>query len=70
MPRTSAQEVFSAEPVLQSAANGLISYRTVGLFVGLLDVVLIIGASVVGGIVYELLAFGSIDSWDGIIGVG
>src|SRR6478736_7804013 len=69
MPPSYAREVSSAKPRLQSA-DGLISYRTVGLFVGLLDVALIIGASVVGGIVYELLAFGSVDIWDGIVGVG
>jgi hypothetical protein len=69
-PPASAEEVSSAEPLLKSAASGLLSYRTVGLFVGLLDVALIIGASVVGGIVYELLAFGSVDIWDGIVGVG
>ena len=43
MPPSYAQEVSSAEPRLQSA-DGLISYRTVGLFVGLLDVALIIGS--------------------------
>jgi hypothetical protein len=56
MPPTSAQRASSAEPLPRSAANGAISYRTVGLFVGLLDVLTIIGASVAGGIVYELLA--------------
>jgi undecaprenyl-phosphate galactose phosphotransferase/putative colanic acid biosynthesis UDP-glucose lipid carrier transferase len=69
-PPASAEEVSSAESLLKSAASGLLSYRTVGPFVGLLDVALIIGASVVGGIVYELLAFGSVDIWDGIVGVG
>jgi Undecaprenyl-phosphate glucose phosphotransferase len=61
VPHTSAQE-FSAQPLLQSAANGLMSCRTVGLLVGSFDVVLIIAASVVSGLVYQLLAFGSIDT--------
>src|SRR5262245_49651360 len=61
VPCTSAQEV-SAEPLLQPAANGLVSCRTVGLLVGSLDVVLIITASVVSGLVYQLLAFGGIDT--------
>ena len=70
MPPTSVQRASSAEPLPRSAANGVISYRTVGLFVGLLDVLMIIGASVAGGIVYELLAFGDIDTADGFFRVG
>ena len=69
MPPTYAQETSSAVPRLQSG-DGLISYRTVGLFVGLLDVALIIGSSVLGGIIYELLAFGGIDTADGFFWVG
>ena len=70
VPPTSAQEVSSAEPLPESAANGLISYRTVGLFVGLLDVALIIGSSVAGGIVYEVFAFGGVDAAAGFLTEG
>ena len=68
--RTSVPELPAADPLLQSAPNALISYRTVGLFISLLDVALIIGSSVAVGIVYNLLASIETDNTDDFIRVG
>jgi Undecaprenyl-phosphate glucose phosphotransferase len=52
------------------AKDALLSFRTIGLFIGLVDVLLIVGSSVATGVVYHLLAFDRVGSLGAFFGVG
>jgi undecaprenyl-phosphate galactose phosphotransferase/putative colanic acid biosynthesis UDP-glucose lipid carrier transferase len=64
-------EIASAREFLATAApSRLVSFRAVGLIVGFLDILAIIGSSVVAGVLYHLVALDSTGSLGTFIGVG